>query len=61
LEGAERIILALTAGGFVYVGAVVMMGEIASTRSSFLQTIMQLFAMITGVVLMMGVAHFEHH
>ncbi|CAM9536271.1 unnamed protein product [Discosporangium mesarthrocarpum] len=55
----EKVLLALTAGGFVYVACTAVMPEILSVHSTSWQALTELIAMCMGIALMAGVAVFE--
>ncbi|CAM9360847.1 unnamed protein product [Choristocarpus tenellus] len=57
--GMETVLLALTAGGFIYVACVTLMPEIVDNQAGLGQTLVDIVAMCTGVTLMVGVALLE--
>lgn len=58
-EGAERILLGITAGGFIYVACAAVLPEILTSSSGLCQTIGEIIAIGVGVFLMVMVIAIE--
>lgn len=56
--GATSWVLPFTAGGFIYIAAVSIIPELL-TNSTFVQSVKEIFALLTGVFMMVLVAQFE--
>ena len=57
--GSAGIILPFTAGGFIYIATVSVIPELLEGASSFRQSIMEIIALISGVVMMVIIAQYE--
>lgn len=51
-------VLPFTAGGFIYIATVSVIPELLE-NTHFWQSVVEVFALLAGVVLMMGIAHLE--
>ncbi|XP_054618838.1 zinc transporter Slc39a7 [Dunckerocampus dactyliophorus] len=56
---ATAWILPFTAGGFVYIATVTVLPELLAGRSSFGQSVMEIFALLFGVSMMVLIAEYE--
>jgi len=52
-------LLGFTSGGFIYVSCVSVMPEIINSKSGFLQSLLEIFGFVAGVILMVVVAALE--
>ena len=57
--GSSGIILPFTAGGFIYIATVSVIPELLEGASSLRQSIMEILALILGVVMMVIIAQYE--
>jgi len=57
--GFAGIILPFTAGGFIYIATVSVIPELLEGASSFRQSVMEIIALISGVVMMVIIAQYE--
>eukprot|EP00640_Fibrocapsa_japonica_P006198 CAMPEP_0113939746 /NCGR_PEP_ID=MMETSP1339-20121228/6013_1 /TAXON_ID=94617 /ORGANISM="Fibrocapsa japonica" /LENGTH=124 /DNA_ID=CAMNT_0000943349 /DNA_START=1 /DNA_END=375 /DNA_ORIENTATION=+ /assembly_acc=CAM_ASM_000762 len=57
---AEEALLSVTAGGFVYLAAVIIMPTLVEAHSSPIQVLLEAVGIATGVMLMVVVAIMEH-
>ena len=58
-ETVEELLLAFTAGGFLYLAAVNMLPPIVRTKSSTMQTVAELCCFVLGILMMVVVAFME--
>ncbi|CAF1669035.1 unnamed protein product [Adineta ricciae] len=56
---ATQTFLPITAGGFIYIATVSVIPELLSTNTGLKQSLMELLALIMGVLIMVAVAVFE--
>ncbi|UJR34241.1 hypothetical protein I4U23_021646 [Adineta vaga] len=56
---ATQTFLPITAGGFIYIATVSVIPELLETNSGLKQSILEMIALIMGVLIMVGVALFE--
>jgi len=56
---AAQTFLPITAGGFIYIATVSVIPELLETNSGFKQTILEMIALIFGVLIMVVVGQFE--
>lgn len=57
-ESAISWILPFTAGGFIYIATVSVIPELLE-NTRFWQSVFEVVALLSGVALMMGIAHLE--
>ena len=57
--GSSGIILPFTAGGFIYIATVSVIPDLLEGASSFKQSIMEILALISGVIMMVIIAQYE--
>lgn len=57
--GSSGIILPFTAGGFIYIATVSVIPELLEGATSFRQSVMEIMALIMGVVIMVIIAQYE--
>lgn len=60
-EGLERLLLALTTGGFLYVAAVSVLPELLAGKASWGQSAREVAGVLGGIGLMALVAMGEHN
>ena len=58
-EVAEELLLAFTAGGFLYLSTVNMLPGIVRTKSGLLQCALEVLCFVLGVVMMVLVTYME--
>jgi len=56
---AAQTFLPITAGGFIYIATVSVIPDLLATNSGFKQSVLEMFALVTGVAIMVLVALFE--
>lgn len=58
-EVVEELLLAFTAGGFLYLSTVNMLPAIVRTKSSFVQCLLEVVCFLLGIVMMVLVTYLE--
>ena len=56
---ATQIFLPITAGGFIYIATVSVIPELLESNGGFKQSILEMLALVFGVLLMVLVAMYE--
>jgi zinc transporter 7 len=56
---AAQTFLPITAGGFIYIATVSVIPELLATNSGFKQSVLEMIALIVGVLIMVFVATIE--